>query len=63
MDGTDPGEVQATTRGDGLENLPLTPYTDRIAEYTSRALDALESATVPSGARDVVRDYFTQLEP
>jgi hypothetical protein len=60
----DQGEVRGLTDGrGGVENLPLTPYTDRFAEYRDTALESLDTLIVPTSVRDVVRDYFTQLQP
>lgn len=39
------------------------PYNQVFAEYASSASRALESGYVPLGMRDVIRDYFTGLEP
>ncbi|MGH8874864.1 MAG: hypothetical protein ACRDVM_06380, partial [Acidimicrobiia bacterium] len=58
-----PGDPIGTTPGTGVENLPLTPYAERYAEYQRAALDALDSLSVPAGLRELVRDYFTELEP
>jgi hypothetical protein len=55
------GEVQGRTTGDGLRNVPLVPYTERIAEYRNQALDALDRMSVPGSLQDIVRDYFTEL--
>ena len=38
-------------------------YDTIFSEYESAANRALESDYVPLGLRDVVRDYFTSLEP
>jgi len=46
-----------------VQNLPLVPYTDRFAEYQDEALRSLDSLVVPPSVRDVVRDYFTNLQP
>lgn len=60
----DQGQVRGLTDGrGGIENLPLTPYTDRIRQYRDTALESLDGLTVPPSVRDVVRDYFTQLAP
>jgi len=62
--GDDSGEVQGLTDGrGGVQNLPLVPYTDRFADYQERALQSLDSLVVPPAVRDVVRDYFTNLQP
>lgn len=55
------GEVQGRTTGDGLRNVPLVPYTERIAEYRDQALDALDRMSIPGNLQDIVRDYFTEL--
>lgn len=58
------GEVKGLTDGrGGGENLPLTPYSDRFGEYRDQALASLDSLVVPASVRDLVRDYFTQLQP
>jgi hypothetical protein len=49
--------------GEGIRNVPLAPYTERFAEYQSAALEALDRLTVPPALRDLVRTYFTELEP
>ncbi|MGA7271406.1 MAG: hypothetical protein WB239_10070 [Acidimicrobiia bacterium] len=41
----------------------MTPYSDRFTEYRDQALASLDSLVVPPSVRDVVRDYFTQLQP
>ncbi len=58
------GEVKGLTDGrGGLENLPLVPYSGRFAEYRDTALGSLDSLVVPASVREVVRSYFTQLQP
>lgn len=58
------GEVKGLTDGrGGLHNLPLTPYSNRFSEYRDQALASLDSLVIPPSVRDVVRDYFTQLQP
>ncbi|HEX2152978.1 MAG TPA: hypothetical protein VHL52_03260, partial [Acidimicrobiia bacterium] len=60
----DQGDVRGLTDGrGGAENLPLVPYTDRLGEYQDTALESLDSLVVPASVRDVVRDYFTRLQP
>ena len=62
--GDEQGEVKGLTDGrGGVQNLPLVPYTDRLGEYRDTALESLDSLVVPASVRDVVRDYFTQLQP
>ncbi len=58
------GEVRGRTDGrGGVENLPLVPYSDRFSEYRDTALESLDGLLIPASVRDVVRDYFTQLQP
>jgi hypothetical protein len=63
LEGDQPGDVTGSTQGSGVRNLPLTSYSDRFAEYRSTALDSLERLSVPSALQQLVRDYFTRLEP
>jgi hypothetical protein len=64
LDGSgQPGDPSGPTSGQGIENLPLAPYTSRFAEYRNTALDSLDRLVIPSGLRDLVRIYFTELEP
>ena len=39
------------------------PYNQVFSDYADAANRALDSDYVPLGLRDVVRDYFTSLEP
>ncbi len=61
----DPGD-QTLNEGDFDDN-PLgesrVSYDTVFSEYQNSANRALESDYVPLGLRDVVRDYFTSLEP
>ncbi len=62
---TDPGD---TTVAEGeFDDNPLgesrVSYDTVFSEYQNAANRALESDYVPLGLRDVVRDYFTSLEP
>lgn len=41
----------------------LVPYADVFGDYRGAANRALDSGYVPLGLRDVVREYFTSLEP
>jgi hypothetical protein len=62
FDGNDPtGNVEGTTSGQGLQNLPLVPYTDRFTAYQQQALGALDRMSIPSSLQDIVRIYFTEL--
>jgi len=61
--GRSPGEPSGTTTGEGIENLPLQSYTDRFSEYQDAALDSLDRLVIPTDLQDLVRQYFTELEP
>jgi len=64
LDTSDPtGEARGRTIGEGLLNTPLIPYADRYLEYQRQALDALDRMTVPPSMQDLVRLYFTELNP
>lgn len=39
------------------------PYNQVFSDYTDAANQALESDYIPLGMRDIVRDYFTSIEP
>jgi hypothetical protein len=58
-----PGEPTGTASGEGIDNLPLQSYTDRFSEYQNAALDSLDRLLIPSALQDLVRQYFTELEP
>jgi len=52
--------------GDFAENAPgdvTVPYQELFSDYRDDANQALESDYIPLGMRDVVRDYFSSLEP
>ena len=74
--GGEPGDEQVILEPDGssapvvegefAENPTgenLVPYNEVYADYADSANRALESDYIPLGLRDVVRDYFTALEP
>jgi hypothetical protein len=61
--GSTPGDPTGTTSGQGMENLPLQSYADRFADYENAALESLDRLVVPSALQDLVRRYFTELEP
>ena len=58
-----PGDPTGSTSGQGVDNLPLQSYTDRFSEYQSAALDSLDRLVIPTALQDLVRQYFTELEP
>lgn len=41
----------------------LVPYSQVFSDYSQAASRALDSAYIPLGMRDIVRDYFSALEP
>ena len=52
------GEFQANPDGEST-----VPYNQIFSSYADSANSALENGYVPLGVRDVVRDYFTSIEP
>lgn len=52
------GEFQANPDGEST-----VPYNEVFRTYADEANTALESDYIPLGMRDLVRDYFTSLEP
>jgi hypothetical protein len=63
VEGGGDGETTGSVSGEGIENLPLTPYTDRFSEYRDTALDAIGRGAIPASMEDIVRAYFLELEP
>ncbi|PJF25768.1 MAG: hypothetical protein CUN53_11105 [Phototrophicales bacterium] len=74
--GGEPGEttIELESNPDGLPmtegefasnpaGQSLVPYADVFGDYRGAANRALDSGYVPLGLRDVVREYFTSLEP
>ncbi len=63
--GADPGEAPLT-EGEFQDN-PLgesvVPYNQVFSSYADAASRALESDYIPLGMRDVIRDYFSSLDP
>jgi hypothetical protein len=68
LPGRQTGEGEETAR-EGVQPQPgaagasLVPYAQVYASYAAAAAEAMEREYVPTGLRDYVRDYFTQLEP
>ncbi|MDH3308840.1 MAG: hypothetical protein OEO77_15165, partial [Acidimicrobiia bacterium] len=62
LDGNFLGDTVGTSTGTGLRNLPFMSYRDRFVEYERRALESLDTLTVPPSLRNVVSTYFTELE-
>lgn len=50
---TDPGSAGPAT----------VPYTQVLPAYSETAIEAVESGVVPPGYRNLIRDYFSSLEP
>ena len=63
IEGADPGEVIGLAGGPSTVNRPLVPYTERLAEYRAAALASLDRNPLPSHLTEVVKAYFTELEP
>ena len=61
--GNTPGEPIGTVTGQGIENLALQSYVDRYADYRDSALDSLDRMVIPQNLAELVRQYFTELEP
>jgi hypothetical protein len=66
--GTDSGTGQTTTQQDksplpGTTNAAVVPYTQVFEQYTEIAGQAMENSYIPSGLRDYVKEYFSELEP
>ncbi len=62
---TDPSEIPAT-EGEFAAN-PIgrstVPYNEVFSDYANAAKRALESDYIPLGMRDLIRQYFSSLEP
>lgn len=68
LPGRQTGEGEETTREGaqpqpGVASASLVPYAQVYASYAAAAAEAMEREYVPTGLRDYVREYFTQLEP
>ena len=60
------GETDLRERENPLPGAPgeaLVPYYEVYYEYLDAATRAMEQAYVPTGLREYVREYFSQLEP
>jgi hypothetical protein len=63
---TDQGDTQVRESTDplpGVYNPALMPYYDVYYTYVEAANQIIEQSYIPSGLKDYVRDYFTNLEP
>ncbi len=63
IDGTESGDVAGSGVAPSVANPALVPYTERLAEYRSAALESLQRRPLPSHLTEVVQTYFTELEP
>jgi chemotaxis protein histidine kinase CheA len=66
--GQDTGQGETITRENpnpsgGLPGSALIPYQQVYAQYQQAAQQAVNRADIPPAYRDLVRDYFTLLEP
>ena len=57
------GDTVGPAEGAGLPNLPTVPYQDLFTEYQQAALESLDALSVPPALRQIVSNYFTELEP
>ena len=63
---TDQGDTQVRERPDplpGAANPALMPYYDVYYTYIEAANQVIEQSYIPSGLKDYVREYFSNLEP
>jgi hypothetical protein len=63
---TGQGETEVRERTDplpGSSSEALVPYYEVYYEYLDAANEAIERSYIPSGLKDVVREYFSRLEP
>ena len=63
---TGQGESDVRERTDplpGSAGEALVPYYEVYFEYLDAANEAMEQSYIPSGLKDVVREYFSRLEP
>lgn len=61
----EPGE-NVTGQGNvnpGTPGSSTVPYTEVFPTYSDAAIEAIENGLVPPGYRDLIRDYFSSLEP
>ncbi|GAB4580816.1 MAG: hypothetical protein Fur0022_35580 [Anaerolineales bacterium] len=62
------GEAGENVTGEGNANpgapgSSTVPYTEVLPTYSNAAIEAIENGLVPPGYRDLIRDYFSSLEP
>jgi hypothetical protein len=61
--GGDGQTQQGSQVGSGSNNGSLTPYEDVYADFYRYAQTSLERGYVPLSVKDLVRDYFSSLDP
>ena len=61
--GGDGQTQQGSQTGTGSNNGSLTPYEDVYADFYRYAQTSLERGYVPLSVKDLVRDYFSSLDP
>ena len=66
--GQETGQGETITRENpdpaaGLPGPALIPYQDVYTQYQQAAQQAMDRSDIPPAYRDLVRDYFTLLEP
>lgn len=63
LNGFEEGSPDGQVTGSGIRNVPTVRYQDRYADYLAQALAAIDRAAVPIDSRDLIRAYFTEIEP
>ncbi len=60
-----PGRTKQGTGGvaQGQESAPVRPYEEAYAEYGEAASSYLDDHYIPITQKDLVRQYFEQIEP
>ena len=61
--GGDGQTQQGNQTGSGSDNGALTPYEDVYTDFYRYAQTSLERGYVPLSVKDLVRDYFSSLDP
>ena len=60
----DPGEVYAgSSMDDAYRNDAQVGYSSVYADYQEKATQSLQNSYIPSGLKDLVKDYFSSLAP
>jgi hypothetical protein len=59
------GEQSSTTTNTDINNVSpaQVPYEQVYGDYRQQAGSALDNDYIPQGYKDLVRDYFTSIEP